>query len=243
MSSIEKFRPLGSEDNFSSKEEDILTRNHKFFSYDFKYVDFMLKIIDAKSVVSLRVLDWFIVNYSKKYNTCYLFGEHDNKTKFYVHNEYKNQLKGYSKKYFDFNCRTRKIAYHPNNDITFVTSIGQLNFFHWAIRNKVIKYVENNINKIELDMKESAKENKEKKLLMSTDFTSTDQTQINSFGADPMICSTDTINSIRISSSKGIKSSDKLESSERRQKRQQLSKSVYQSGMRKSSGVVRLGLE
>ena len=49
-------------------------------------------------------------------------------------------------------------------DINFYSSIGQLNFFQWAIRNKVIKYVHLHLKEIEYDMKETSKKNKEKKM-------------------------------------------------------------------------------
>jgi hypothetical protein len=53
-------------EKFTSKERDILEKNKKFFSADRKYIDIMLDIIDGPSDISIRVLDWFVANYSKK---------------------------------------------------------------------------------------------------------------------------------------------------------------------------------
>ena len=38
------------------------------------------------------------------------------------------------------------------NDTSLQTTIGQLNFFKWAIENQVLEYIENNYDEIELDM-------------------------------------------------------------------------------------------
>ena len=131
----------------------------------------MLEIINGESTISIRLLDWFVSNYSKKYNTFYKIRVNDRAQFFYVHSEYKNQLHGYSKKYFDPFCRknSKKVIYKYSSKldnsktITFLTSIGQLNFFQWAIRYKVIKYVQLHIKQIENDMKEVNKLNKERK--------------------------------------------------------------------------------
>ena len=156
---------------FNSKELAILEKNKKFFSHDAKYVRTMLKIINGDSEISIRLLDWFVSNYSKKNNTSYTIKINDVKSSFVVHNEYKNQLNGYSKTYFDPFCRKEKIVYYykDNNKrhrIAFNSSIGQLNFFQWAIRNRIIIYVQNHIEDIDRDMKITAKENKVKKELL-----------------------------------------------------------------------------
>jgi hypothetical protein len=235
MTNINDFKPFDSDDKFSSKEEDILARNQKFFSFDSKYIDTMLKIIEGKSNISIRVLDWFVANYSKKNNTYYKISISGSKSLFYVHNEYKNQLNGYSKLYFDPFCRKKKIVYryqYDDRDINFVTSIGQLNFFQWAIRNKVIKYVENNVEKIELDMKVTNKANREKKLNIVNEPESESEEEEDRSKPDPAICSSDSISTFMISPNKKVSSTTRSDS-EKRKKRQQLSKSVYQSGIKK----------
>ena len=88
---------------------------------------------------------------------------------FNVNIEYKNQLNGYSKQYFDPFCRKKKVIYcYKNNNggenINFLSSIGQLNFFQWAIRNKIFKYVQIHLKEIEKDMKETSKKTKLKKI-------------------------------------------------------------------------------
>ena len=119
----------------------------------------MLNIINGNSTISLRIIDWFTTNYSKKFFVSYSI----NNKRFNVYNDYKLQLKAFSKKRFDPFCRWDRISI-PYNDVEIMTTIGQLNFFKWAIENKIIEYIEENIKDIESDMNNrnsSAKSNKD----------------------------------------------------------------------------------
>ncbi len=107
----------------------------------------MLNIINGNSTISLRIIDWFTTNYSKKFFVSYSI----NNKRFNVYNDYKLQLKAFSKKRFDPFCRWDRISI-PYNDVEIMTTIGQLNFFKWAIENKIIEYIEENIKDIESDM-------------------------------------------------------------------------------------------
>jgi hypothetical protein len=117
-------------------------------------LDKMLNIITGESKISLRIVDWFATNYAKKFYTCYNIQKisSNNLQRFKVYNEYKNELKSYSKKKFDPFCRWERISI-PYKDGKYIeTTIGQLNFFKWAIENKVIDYIEANYETIEKDM-------------------------------------------------------------------------------------------
>ena len=108
----------------------------------------MLNIINGQSLISLRIVDWFVTNYAKKYFTVYELGDGN---RFKVYNDYKLRLRAYSKKRFDPFCRWERITI-PYGDRAIQTTIGQLNFFKWAIENKVISYIQENHNTIEKDM-------------------------------------------------------------------------------------------
>ena len=117
-------------------------------------LDKMLRIIAGESKISLRIVDWFATNYAKKYYTLYNIQQtHDNSIRrFKVYNDYKLKLKAYSKKRFDPFCRWERISV-PYTDGKFIeTTIGQLNFFKWALENKVIDYIDLNYAEIEKDM-------------------------------------------------------------------------------------------
>ena len=71
---------------------------------------------------------------------------------FLVYQDYKLQLKGYSKKQFDPFCRRSRINFYYNDKESFITTVGQLNFFRWIINNKILDYINSNLKKIEQDM-------------------------------------------------------------------------------------------
>ena len=135
-----------------SKEEVLLDSLHEFYKNK-NNIEKILPIVTGTSEISLRVLDYFVTNYAK-YNDV-KFRKKNNVT-YNVYQDYKNKLKSYNKRFFDPFCRinkknsTNKIAFKYDNDKYIVTTIGQLNFFRWAIRNKIIDYVvedHSNINK------------------------------------------------------------------------------------------------
>lgn len=119
----------------------------------------MLDIITGVSPISLRIVDWFTTNYSNRYSTSYNIGldndiDMDNRI-FRVHTDYKLKLKSYSKRRFDPFCRWSRIEfpYDENEErMCIETTIGQMNFFKWALENHVIEHIQNNYGEIERDM-------------------------------------------------------------------------------------------
>jgi hypothetical protein len=113
----------------------------------------MLKIITGESMISLRIVDWFATNYAKKYYTLYTIDDDtENGRRFKVYVDYKLKLKAYSKKRLDPFCRWERINIPYKNGSSIETTIGQLNFFKWALENKVIDYIEQHYDEIEKDM-------------------------------------------------------------------------------------------
>ncbi len=138
--------------NLISKQDLLMKSLTNFFKID-KNINIILPIINGKSNISLRILDWFVTNYAKKNNIVYdVLNNKNELNKFIVHLDYKAQLKAYSKKQFDPFCRRERLTFidQYNNEIT--TTAGQLNFFRWAIDHDVINYITNNIKVIETDM-------------------------------------------------------------------------------------------
>jgi hypothetical protein len=121
-----------------SRSGTLLDSINQFYE-DPKHSKSLLDILDKKGTVSLRNLEWFITNYSKKRALSYKTT--DGKT-FTVHCAYKSSLDGYSKKLFDPFCRTDKFEYTPPNTTkTVTTTVAQLNFIRWCIKNNVIDYI------------------------------------------------------------------------------------------------------
>tara|TARA_B100000949_G_C14106929_1_gene376639 strand:- start:20 stop:370 length:351 start_codon:yes stop_codon:yes gene_type:complete len=69
-----------------------------------------------------------------------------------VYHSYKSQLKAYSKQKFDPFCRRDRILFEIDDETSVETTVGQLNFFRWAIGNLILDYIEKNKNIIEDDM-------------------------------------------------------------------------------------------
>lgn len=127
------------------------------------YIEQIRSIIDQNSIISLRILDWFITNYSKKHRTIISNNNNNNNKSIDVYQNYKLQLKSFSKKQFDPFCRKNKIIFYYNDEDYIETSCGQLCFFRWCFENDILNYVKTNLNTIEQDMKNSLKSKKSNK--------------------------------------------------------------------------------
>lgn len=130
------------------KQNDLLLNKLLEFYSENNNMKKMISIITGDSRISLRIVDWFATNYAKKYYTVYEINE----KRFKVYNDYKLNLKAYSKKRFDPFCRWERISIPYEKNSFIQTTIGQLNFFKWAIQNGIVSYIENNYADIESDM-------------------------------------------------------------------------------------------
>jgi hypothetical protein len=108
----------------------------------------LLPILQGTSAISLRLVDYFVTNYSKKMNTSYML--HDKHFLVYFH--YKRELNAYSKRLFDPFCRRERIMFQAQGVEQFVTTVGQLNFFRWFLEKDILTYIEQNREEIEKDM-------------------------------------------------------------------------------------------
>ena len=130
-------------------QNELLLNNLLRYYKDSNNMERMLSIINGESETSLRVIDWFVTNYSKTHYTIYGLS---NRRRFKVYSDYKLKLKSYSKRRFDPFCRWDRITIPYENDTNIQTTIGQLNFFKWAFENEIIEYIEKYKDDIESDM-------------------------------------------------------------------------------------------
>ena len=116
----------------------------------------VLPYITGDSEVSLRLIDWFVTNFSKKHNVVLsheLADGSGTSVHFNVYLNYRAQLKAYSKQQFDpFRRRDRIEFFYDEGSPSVETTIGQLNFFRWMLQNRVIDYVTRHAAAIERDM-------------------------------------------------------------------------------------------
>lgn len=129
----------------------------------------ILKIINGESAISLRLIDWFATNYSKKNFTVYELKRLDGTPyRFKVYIDYKLKLKAYSKKRFDPFCRWDRIQIPYDEESYIQTTIGQLNFFKWILENKILDYIEKHFDDINKDMNKRNSTTKNRKTTVKT---------------------------------------------------------------------------
>lgn len=170
-------------------EELLLIKLLRFYKTDNQHLIDLAAITSQKTIISLREMDFLVTKYSKKQKIIYNLPDG---TLFNLNIDYKAQLDGHSKKRFDPFCRLgdpedtsrlgrlfidfetktpiflkdktqEELKEFRNRTDGIVTNIGQMNFFRWAINNKVIEYCFNNKDKIVEVMDKEYKAKKEKK--------------------------------------------------------------------------------
>jgi len=132
-------------------QNDLLLQNLMVFYKETANITKFIQTVNGDSNISLRIIDWFVTNFAKKYYTIYGI-EKLGAVRFKVYNDYKLKLKAYSKKRFDPFCRWKRIQIPYNDTQTIETTIGQLNFFKWAIEHDIIEYIREHYSEIESDM-------------------------------------------------------------------------------------------
>jgi hypothetical protein len=143
--------------NINQTQNDVLLTSLMEFYKDTERLQKMMSVINGESRISLRIIDWFITNYSKLYYTIYEL-PFDNGTnemmRFKVHDQYKLKLKSFSKKRFDIFCRHQRtpILYDKEKSLYLESTIAQLNCFKWVIENKILDYIEEHYEYILQDM-------------------------------------------------------------------------------------------
>lgn len=164
----------------SNTQNELLMKNLMEFYNNKENITKMMRIINGESNISLRIVDWFVTNYAKKNYTVYELKHSQNKvSRFKVYNDYKLKLKAYAKRRFDPFCRWERISIPFDNEKNMETTIGQLNFFKWAIDNEIIEYIKKNYDDIEADMNTRNSTSKNRSTVSTDTYDSTDSSDNN----------------------------------------------------------------
>jgi hypothetical protein len=139
-------------EHIQTQEQWVLHRLETFYSNP-THLETVRAILSGESDISLRLLDWFVTNYAKKYNIAFLTRQ---QKYVIVYLSYKSHLKAYSKKMFDPFCRWKRITFKGLD-----TTVGQLNFFEWAITDDVLTYLHAHKDAVHADMDARLQELKE----------------------------------------------------------------------------------
>lgn len=112
-------------------------------------VERILPILNRSSPVSRRLLEYFVVNFSKHNRV--LYKHQGNMVD--VHESYEAQLKTYHKAFFDPFRRSEKLTWdfagREKHDVT----LGQLCFLKWVVVAGILDYIEANLHRIADAMK------------------------------------------------------------------------------------------
>jgi len=145
-----------------STDINIISKNYKFVNN-----------------ISVRIVNWFVTNYSKYHNTSIskkpTTTTNNNNTQlnedlnFFVWNQFGSAKSAFNINLFDPYCRNNKIiislqSIQPlshlfNTPIPpyLLTSIAQLNFFRWAINYHVLDFIDTHFNIIQNDLNDRFK--------------------------------------------------------------------------------------
>ena len=108
----------------------------------------IVPIISVNSRISLRALDWFVINYSKKHKIA-LVGERAHV--FNVYNDYRAWLRYWKRDLFDAFRRGPRI-YFKHGEYMYSTTPAQLNFLYWCEKTGGLSYADRHLQEIETDM-------------------------------------------------------------------------------------------
>ena len=149
----------------SNNKAELLKKSLMIFYKSKDNIYKISNVIEKQTDYSLRVIEWFCNNYTKKNNIIYKVSP---TKEINVYLDYKACLDSYSKKKFDPYKRlyegygTFELPVNlpdiPNLK-SFETTVAQLNFFRWCIKNKILEYVKDNMENIRKDMNLVLKKN------------------------------------------------------------------------------------
>lgn len=111
-------------------------------------------IIERKSKISLRIIDWFVNTYAKEKSLALpTYHKKTGKIKnhVYIWNSYKNTLRSFHGEYFEIYKRSDIITLEYSktkidDPQRLDTTLAQLNFFKWALEHDIIQYIQENFN-------------------------------------------------------------------------------------------------
>jgi hypothetical protein len=170
--------PLHLEDRSTQRASILFRKVAPFFftATGPAYLREMKQIIENQLPISLRLLEWFVITYSKTHTTHYKLQIFDKKKEhmvdriFIVYQSYQECLGKYHKRYFDPTRRKgnglggQKFVFGYENDPStqLETCLKQLVFFKWAFENGVVNYVKRNQSVLATVQKETTRINQMK---------------------------------------------------------------------------------
>jgi hypothetical protein len=123
----------------------------------------LIPMVTQTFEISLRLLDWFLVNWSKKHKI--VTRTPDGVEVINIYSTYKDHLRHYRRRLFDpFRRRERIYFAHSESGDVLNTTVGQLNFIFWALKYGILECCRKNIDSIENDMVTMLADSKKRRL-------------------------------------------------------------------------------
>lgn len=133
----------------SRSDEVLLDSVLEWYNEDALRVELFLAIVKRKNGMSLRVIDWLVTNYSKTVSVTLETGNVPRD----LNRDYQKNLSAYNKKNLDPFARKNKISICVLGKETRNSTVGQLNFFRWFLKNDINVFLQKNKVFVEDHMK------------------------------------------------------------------------------------------
>ena len=139
--------PFWSNERMGNRYKSRLVDLLKFFTPE-RLEKLLVPIISVTSDISLRALDWLVINRAKRLKIALVTHKRHIVN---VYANYRAWLQHWNRGLFDAFRRGSRI-YFECRGYTYSTTVAQLNFLYWASVVGVLEYANNNIAEIETDM-------------------------------------------------------------------------------------------
>lgn len=123
----------------------------------------LLPVVTATWKISLRLLDWLVTNYTKRFPTWIVNLKQPNSNAFNVNNEYLRMRAQWTRILFDpFRRQSRydNTIYFTINGLNYKSTVAQLNFIKWVVKTRVYDYAYRDKLVIRKHMKNAIERNK-----------------------------------------------------------------------------------
>ena len=150
---------MGSERNMECSTSEKLSRSDEvlldsvleWYNEEHERVDNFLAIVKRKNGMSLRVIDWLVTNFSKTNSVILEKGGIPRD----LNRDYQKNLSAYNKRNMDPFARRNKIIIMIYGKESRTSTVGQLNFFRWFLKNDIIGFLRENKGVVENHMKDA----------------------------------------------------------------------------------------
>lgn len=142
--------------NLTFRERGLVRKLRREYTEDIAR-SVLLPLITQTSPVSLRALDWAVVNWSKQHNvvcSSLIPGETTN-----IHHAYRSALQYWKRRLFDPFRRRSRITFRID-DSEYETTLGQANFALWSYQTGILAYVLSHVQDIETNMNQVSQRQK-----------------------------------------------------------------------------------